>query len=95
MFTREDGSALHPDAVTKQFERMSFAAGLPPVGLHALRHGAATYALAAWLDIKLVQERLGHSSSTLTRDVYTSVLPEIARAAAEATAAMIPRRRAR
>ena len=95
VFTREDGSALHPAAVTALFERLAFAAGLPPAGLHALRHGAATYALAAGVDVKLVQERLGHSTSALTRDVYTSVLPDVARAAAEATAAMIPRRRAR
>jgi integrase len=94
VFTREDGSALHPAAVTELFERLAFAAGLPPVNLHALRHGAATYALAAGLDIKIVSARLGHSTSALTRDVYTSVLPDVARAAAEATAAMIPRRRA-
>ena len=61
---------------------------------HALRHGAATYALAAGLDIKIVSARLGHSTSALTRDVYTSVLPDVARVAAETTAAMIPRRRA-
>jgi integrase len=94
VFTREDGSALHPATATELFERLAFAAGLPPVNLHALRHGAATYALAAGVDIKLVQERLGHSTSVLTRDVYTSVLPDVARAAAETTAAMIPRRRA-
>jgi hypothetical protein len=41
--------------------------------------------------VKVVQERLGHSTSTLTRDTYTSVLPDVARAAAEAAAAMIPR----
>jgi integrase len=75
--------------VSDRFGRLAFEAGLPPVTLHSLRHGAATYALAAGLDIKLVQQRLGHSSSTLTRDVYTSVLPDVARAAAEAAAAMI------
>lgn len=92
VFVREDGAALHPASVTLLFNRLAFAAGLPPVRFHDLRHGAATYALAAGLDVKIVQERLGHSSSALTRDVYTSVLPEIARAAAETMAAMIPRR---
>jgi integrase len=94
VFVTEDGRALHPAAVTELFDRLAFAAGLPPIRLHDMRHGAATYALAAGLDVKLVQEKLGHSSSTLTRDVYTSVLPEVARAAAETAAAMIPRRRA-
>lgn len=43
-FTREDGSALHPAHVTDQFERLAFEAGLPPIRLHDLRHGAATLA---------------------------------------------------
>ncbi len=35
---------------------------------------------------------LRHSSITITADTYISVLPETARAAAEATAAVVPRR---
>lgn len=66
---------------------------LPPIKLHGLRHSAATVALAAGTDIKVVQEMLGHASSTLASDTYTSVLPELARAAAENTAALIPRQR--
>jgi hypothetical protein len=44
------------------------------------------------VDIKIVQEMLGHSTSSVTRDVYTSVVPEIATAAAEAVAAIVPRK---
>ena len=91
VFTREDGAPLHPGTVSNRFRRLAFEAKLPPVSLHSLRHGAATYALAAGLDIKIVQERLGHSTSALTRDTCMSVLPDVARAAAEAAAAMIPR----
>ena len=101
-YHRSHRGRYHPRAAddgvwcgTELFERQAFSAGLPPIRFHDLRHGAATLALAAGLDIKLVQERLGHSTSTLTRDVYTSVLPEVALAAAEAAAAMIPKRRAR
>jgi len=46
--------------VSDRFQRLAYEAGLPPVTLHSLRHGAATYALAAGVDVKLVQERLGH-----------------------------------
>jgi hypothetical protein len=35
---------------------------------------------------------LRHSSITITADTYTSVLPELARGAAEKTAAIVPRR---
>lgn len=65
--------------------------GLPPIRLHDLRHGAATLALAAGADIKVVQEMLGHSSSALTADTYTSVVPELARDAAEAASRLVPR----
>jgi integrase len=92
VFTRENGDPLHPDMVTDTFERLAFAAGLPPVQLHGLRHGHASYALAAGVDIKVVQKRLGHSSSTLTRDTYTTVLDDLARSAADTVAAMIPRK---
>jgi hypothetical protein len=77
--------------VTKVFNELVEAAGLPPIRLHDLRHGAATMSLEAGVDIKIVQELLGHSTSVLTRDTYTSVSPRLAREAAERTAAMIPR----
>jgi hypothetical protein len=37
--------------------------------------------LAANIDIKIVQEQFGHSSRAITSDTYTTVLPEVARAA--------------
>ena len=49
-----------------------------------------TTSFAAGVDIKIVQEMLGHSTSSFTRDVYASVVPEIA--TAEAVAAIVPRR---
>lgn len=68
------------------------AAGLPPIRLHDLRYGAATLALAAGVDMKAVSAMLRHSSITITADTYTSVLPQVARAAADATARMVPRK---
>ncbi len=91
IFTHEDGSELHPAEVTKHFNRLVERAGLPPIRLHDLRHGSATLALDAGVDIKVVQDELGHASSTLTRDTYTSVSPRLAREAAEKTASMVPR----
>lgn len=49
--------------------------------LHELRYGAASLALASGTDVKVVSGELGH-------DTYQTVFPEVARAAAEATAAM-------
>jgi hypothetical protein len=62
------------------------------IRVHDLRHGAATLALAGGADMKTVQEMLGHSSITITSDIYTSVLPEVAHRAAETAAKLVPRK---
>jgi len=67
-------------------------AGLPPITLHGLRHGAATMLLAAGQPPKVISEVLGHSTVAFTMDVYTEVAEELADAAAAAIAAFIPRR---
>ncbi|MGP3960022.1 site-specific integrase [Nonomuraea sp. 3N208] len=89
VFTDKSGQPLHPQHISDQFYRLAYEAELPPVRLHDLRHGAASLMLAAGVDLRVVQETLGHVSSTFTRDTYTSVYPEVARAAAESTAALI------
>ncbi|GAA0284558.1 tyrosine-type recombinase/integrase [Actinomadura nitritigenes] len=65
---------------------------LPPIRLHDLRHGAATLSLTAGVDMKVVSETLGHARSAFTADVYASVVPQVFKAAAEASAAVVPRR---
>jgi integrase len=76
VFTTQAGKPVGPDRMTRLFRKLVAASGLPPVTLHGLRHGAATLALAAGTDLKIVQDQLGHSTITLTADAYTSVLPE-------------------
>jgi integrase len=59
------------------------------VRLRDLRHGAATIALAAHVDLKTVQDMLGHTSYAFTADTYATVLPEQAKQAAESTARLV------
>lgn len=89
VFTTPAGKPVAPDRLTRLFRRLVAASGLPPVTLHGLRHGAATLALAAGTDLKIVQDQLGHSTITLTADTYTSVFPQAARTAADNTAAVL------
>ena len=89
VFTGRNGDPMAPDRLTRTFTALAAQAGLPPVRLHDLRHGAATLALAAGVDLRTVQDMLGHSSIVLTADTYTSVLPDVARAAAEKVASLI------
>ncbi|WP_160051516.1 site-specific integrase [Nocardiopsis sp. FR26] len=89
VFTRQDGSGWHPAQVSDWFLRISRAAGLPPITLHGLRHGAASLALAAGTDVKVVSSELGHATTHFTQDTYQSVFPDVAKAAAEATASLL------
>lgn len=86
---RQQGGPLNPDFLTRLLYDLIRASGLPPVRLHDLRHGAASLALQAGVDLKVVQDQLGHSSIVITADTYVSVLPEVARQAAENTATLI------
>jgi integrase len=89
VFTNQRGAPLNPDRLTRLLYELTAAAGLPPVRLHDLRHGAASLALQAGADLKVVQDQLGHSSVVITADTYVSVLPDVARQAAEDTATLI------
>ncbi|GLY85977.1 tyrosine-type recombinase/integrase [Actinoallomurus iriomotensis] len=80
---------LPPVHVTDQFQWLAYEADLPPIRLHDLRHEAASLMLAAGVDIKFVQHTLGHVTTAFTGDTYTSVYPQIAREAAEHTAALV------
>lgn len=47
--------------------------GLTP---HSLRHSYAAIAIKAGADVKILQRQMGHSSATLTLDVYGFLFPE-------------------
>jgi integrase len=91
VFTREDGPPVPGQWVSTRFEALAFRAGLPPVGFHDLRHGAASLAKASGADSKYIADLLGHARSSFTDDVYVTLFPEVAKAAAEAAAAVVPR----
>jgi integrase len=57
-------------------------AGLPDIRLYDLRHTCATLLLLADEPAKVVSERLGHSTVTLTLDTYSHVLPTMQQRAA-------------
>jgi integrase len=89
VFTREDGSPIHPQAFSEMFEKHVKDSKLPKLSLHGLRHTHATIALRAGVHPKVVSERLGHASVAFTLDVYTDSLPDMQETAANLIAALV------
>jgi integrase len=52
VFVTAHGGPLNPAYVTREFRRQIAQAGLPPIRLHDLQHGAASLSLAAGNDLK-------------------------------------------
>lgn len=84
IFTDAVGRPLDGRAVNKVFHAMLAAAGLPTIPFHGLRHSAATAMLAGGVSLRTVADALGHSTITITADVYAHVSAEARREAASA-----------
>ncbi|MEV8396196.1 tyrosine recombinase XerC [Streptomyces sp. NPDC057596] len=93
VFADQDGSWLHPDIVSKEFRRLVESAGLPPINLRDLRHGAAALVKAGGGDIHDAKVKLRHSTITLTSDTYMELFTEYEERLTEAAAAAVPRAR--
>ncbi len=85
MFSRspQGTEPIRPDVVSKFTARVAKKAGLD-THLHALRHFSATQLIAGGHDIRTVAGRLGHRDPSITLRVYSHVLPEKDREAAQA-----------
>jgi integrase len=89
VFTTESGQPIDPRNFLRALEAVARRAGLEHVGVHTLRHSAASALLEAGIGLKTVSEMLGHSSVAITGDVYQHVSDGAAQAAADALSAAI------
>lgn len=90
VFTMEDGRPLKPQYVTRLFEKLRVDANLPKLTFHGSRHEHASLMIAAGTDIAVVSKRLGHSSISITSDIYGHLIGSASRNAAENAAALVP-----
>ncbi len=67
----EDGRKLHPDTVTRRFNRTVDLAGVRHIRLHDIRHTYVTLARDNGMDSKVLTDRVGHASETVTKQIYT------------------------
>jgi integrase len=91
VFAQEDGRHLNPDDISRTFKKLRSDLGLPTARFHDLRHTHASLMLAAGEHLKVVQERLGHSTISITADIYSHVAPGMQRDAAKRFAATLER----
>ena len=76
IFTKPDGTVLHPCTVTNRFHDLVENSDLPPVHLHSLRHSHATILIGKGLPVSRVSQDMGHSSISTTEKIYTHPLAE-------------------
>ena len=89
LHTKTDGNLIHPQTLSQAFERAVATTTLPRISLHDLRHTHATLLLKAGVPLKVVSERLGHSSPAFTMATYQHILPGMQADAAQTFAALL------
>jgi integrase len=89
VFTAIDGAPLHPVQFSDRFDRLVKAAGVPRIRFHDLRHTHATLALRAGVHPKVVADRLGHSTISVTLDTYSHAIPGLQEEAAAKVAGLV------
>ena len=77
VFCNPSGGYIAPPTLRKHFGQVLKEAGLPHMRFHDLRHSAATLLLSMGVNPKVVQEILGHSTISMTLDVYSHTLPSM------------------
>ncbi len=78
VFVDRAGGWLRKSNVDRRSYKPAIArAGVPVIRFHDMRHTHATLLLQDGENVKVVSERLGHSSIKVTLDVYAHVLPSM------------------
>lgn len=89
LFIQDDGKQMDISTPNKVFKKViriyneTHEDKLPEITLHGLRHTSATLLIAQNVDIKTVSNRLGHSETSTTMDIYAHALQKQDELAAE------------
>jgi integrase len=89
VFPSRIGTPYEPHDLHDDFKRILGKAGLPNVRFHDLRHSCASLMLAQGIPLRSIQDILGHSSITLTANLYAHVGEKLRREADDAMDAIL------
>lgn len=84
VFASSIGTPIEPRNINRRWDDLRMKAGLDWLRLHDLRHGCATFLLAAGIPARAIMEVLGHSEIGVTMNTYAHVLPQLREEAADA-----------
>lgn len=84
VFMNLKGKPITSRGIRYHFASCISKANVPKIRFHDLRHTHASLLLQQGVHPKVVQERLGHSSITMTLDTYSHVIPSMQKEAAAA-----------
>jgi integrase len=71
LFCHPDGRPIHPDTITRRFDRLVDRTGVPLIRPHDVRHTYATLSFDAGVEPKVVADRIGHANMAYTLTIYT------------------------
>ena len=84
IFATEAGTIINPSNLrNRSLKPLLKRAGLRAIRFHDLRHTCATLLLSKNINSKVVSEMLGHSSISITLDIYSHLLPDMQEKAAQ------------
>ena len=77
VFTRPNGQPLHSKQVLDQLNDVLRAASLPTMTFHELRHAYASLAIGQGVTLEVIQELLGHTDYSTTRNIYAHLTEDL------------------
>ena len=77
IFKTKSNNPINSEYLRKHCQQICESHNFRKVGIHELRHTFATRAIEAGIDLRVLQEILGHASYSTTADIYVHILGQV------------------
>lgn len=91
IFIQDNFSRMHPDTPYKIWKEFIKKSELNDLTMHELRHTGASMLLEGGMDLENLSRMLGHASSKITSDIYTHVVSDGIKKAADIYKQIVPK----